>query len=112
MPAATDMSDAELLTAFERSDFPPGTFTHREHVRVTWLHLRRYGRAEAERRLLLGLQALAARAGTPGKFSARLTRAWLDRIEASHAASPAAASFDEFAAANPHLLDARAVLET
>ena len=105
------MSDAELLSAFERTTIPPGDFRHREHVRVTWLYLGMYGPEETERRLQRGLAALAASAGKPEKFDAALTRAWIAAIETARAASPDVPTFDGFIADHPHLLDARAGLE-
>jgi hypothetical protein len=75
------MTDEELMTRFEAGTVEPGRFGHREHLRVTWLYLRRCGRPQAERRLLSGLRGLAMRAGKPDRFSARLTLAWIDRID-------------------------------
>jgi hypothetical protein len=103
------MTDAELVTAFEQLTIPPGTFHHREHLRLTWVYLRMYGRAETERRLLSGLAAFARAAGKPGKFSAALTHAWIAAVDAARAASPGATTFDGLIAAHPQLLDPRTV---
>jgi hypothetical protein len=101
------MTDDMLVIAFETGTIAPAALRHREHVRVAWLLLCRYGRAEAERRLLSGLLALAIRAGKPGKFDAPLTRAWLDAIE-NRAAR--AQTFEALVAEHPELLDPRSVL--
>ena len=97
------MTDAALVSAFEAATLPPAGFHHREHVRLAWIYLQRYGRAETERRLLDGLRALAVRAGKPDKFDAALTRAWLRRIE-EVAADAAASSSEAFIAMHPELL--------
>jgi len=99
------MTDDELAAGFEGGTLQPAAFGHREHVRLTWLYLVRRGRLEAERRMLDGLRALAARAGRPGKFSAVLTMAWVATIADAIADHPGAASFDELVAAAPQLLD-------
>ena len=64
------MTHDELIAGFEGGTIAPGAFGHREHLRLAWLYLQRHGRPEAERRLLDGLRALAARGGQPDKFNA------------------------------------------
>src|SRR5688572_5584085 len=102
------MTDITLMEGFEARTLPPGSFGHREHVRLAWLYLRRHGRQEAGRRLLEGLQAFAARAGKPGKFDGPLTLAWLDAIAAAQRET-AAGTFDSLVARHPHLLDRQSV---
>ena len=104
------MTNEDLVTGFEHGTLAPATFGHREHVRVAWVYLTRYGRAGAEQRMLDGLRAFAARAGKPSKFDAALTRAWLAAIDEARGAVPAAASFDELVAARPALLDRSALV--
>jgi hypothetical protein len=99
------MSDDELVRGFEGDGFAPGAFRHAEHVRLTWILLARHGRADAERRLLTGLRALAARAGKPEKFDEALTRAWLAEIDHVRCQYPQARSFEDAVAACPGLLD-------
>lgn len=103
------MTDHDLLTAFTTGSLDPAAFRHRDHVRVAWLMLERHPRAEAERRLLEGLRALAERAGKAERFSARLTSAWIDLIAAARAEHPHARNADDLAALRPDLLDPKAV---
>jgi hypothetical protein len=103
------MTDDELLARFETGAIDPGAFRHRDHLRVAWVCLRRHGRRDTERRLLAALQALAARAGKPDKFSAPLTLAWVARIASATAALPADHSFDDLLLYHPGLLDRAAV---
>jgi hypothetical protein len=98
------MTDAELMAWFERASPEPGRFAHREHVRLTWLYLIRYGRPETERRLLAGLQALATRAGAPERFDAALTLAWIDRIDRARMAMTTA-TFEELLRQDSALAD-------
>ena len=98
------MNDAMLMSAFEDGTLEPSDVHHREHVRLAWLYLRRYGRAGAERRLIAGLRCLAERAGRPDRFDEALTRAWVRRIEQESSSAPAT-TFDVFIAMRPELLD-------
>ena len=98
------MTDEELMCGFERGTLAPADFHHRDHVRLTWLYLERDGRDDAERRMLDGLRALAARAGKPDKFDATLTRAWVAAIDEARLAE-VARTFDGLVAARPELLD-------
>jgi hypothetical protein len=103
------MKDDDLIRSFEDGTLAPAAFGHREHVRVAWVYLRRYGRAGAERQMLDGLRAFAARAGKPSKFDAALTSAWVAAIDDARLGEPGAATFDELIAARPALLDRSAV---
>jgi hypothetical protein len=105
------MTNDELIGGFERGTLSPGSFHHREHVRLTWLYLARHGRAETERRLLAGLRDLAARAGKPDKFNSALTRAWVARIADAAASLGPDESFDELLARRPDLLGGRQTLD-
>ena len=98
------MDDAELMTAFEAGTLASGTFGHREHLRLAWHHLDRFGRAEAERRLLAGLAAFAARAGHPEKFNRQLSVTWLDRVAAVREAVGPETAFETALARHPELL--------
>ncbi len=87
----------------------PERFGHREHLRLAWCYLARFGRAETERRLLAGLQAFAARAGKPEKFDAALTSAWVTVLADAAPRLESPATFDALIAARPDLLDRAAV---
>jgi hypothetical protein len=103
------MTDKDLIEAFENGTLPPAAFGHREHVQLAWVYLTRVGRAEAERRMLDGLRAFAARAGKPDKFDGSLTRVWVAAIAEAAAAQPAPHSFDDLVAMRPDLLESRSV---
>jgi hypothetical protein len=83
-----------------------GRFGHREHVKVTWLALRRYGLAHARRLIDEGIRSTARYAGVPQKFNATISRAWVEAV-AYHLRAAPDAGFDEFVRANPALLDKR-----
>lgn len=102
------MTDDELVSGFEDGGLPPGRFGHREHLRLAWCYLTRFGREETERRLLTGLRAFAARAGKPDKFDAALTSAWVSAL-ADASVQLESPTFDALIAARPELLDSAAV---
>jgi hypothetical protein len=105
------MTEDELIGAFEDGSLPPSAFGHREHVQLAWVYLTRFGPVEAERRMLHGLRALAARAGKPDKFDAPLTRAWVAAIAAADLAHDAH-SFDDLVRMRPDLLESRSRLRS
>lgn len=96
--------------AFERlmaEALPPNArFGHRQHVNVTWLAVRRYGLAHARALIEDGIRRTARYQGVPQKFNATMSRAWVEAV-AHHLTATPDASFDEFAAAHPGLLDKR-----
>ena len=102
------MTDDELVDGFETGELPPERFGHREHLRLAWCYLTRFGREETERRLLAGLRAFAARAGKPDRFDAALTSAWVG-VLAGASRQLDAPTFEALIAARPELLDAATV---
>ncbi|MET8625947.1 hypothetical protein ABZW30_19705 [Kitasatospora sp. NPDC004669] len=77
-------------------------FGHRQHVRLTWLAVRRHGATAALDLVGEGIRRTATKAGAPQKFHVTMTRAWVELV-AHHAEG--AADFEEFAARHPELLD-------
>lgn len=102
------MTDDELLAAFAAQSLDPGTFGHREHVRLVWLHLhlQRLPLLEAVQQQCGGLQRWTAALGVPGKYHATLTIAWVllvaDRMQCNDAST-----FEAFVEAHPDLLDSK-----
>ena len=89
----------EVLTTAER-------FGHREHVRLTWLAVRRCGTAGAVDLVSTGIQRTARYAGAPQKYNATVSRAWVE-LTAYHMGEAPQESFEELARRNPGLLDKR-----
>jgi hypothetical protein len=81
-------------------------FGHREHVRMTWLAVRRCGTAGAVELISDGIQRTARYAGVPQKYNATVSRAWVE-LTAYHMGEQPDASFEELVAHNPGLLDKR-----
>lgn len=88
-----------------------GRFGHREHVRLTWLAVRRHGAEAALGLVDAGIRSAARAAGTPEKYHATMTRAWVELV-AHHAARDGTqdgcddtTAFAGFTARHPALLD-------
>jgi hypothetical protein len=80
-------------------------FGHRQHVHVTWLAVRRLGRAAAIDAVSDGIRRTARYAGAPQKYHHTMSRAWVELVALSM--SPGDASFEDFAARAPDVLDKR-----
>jgi len=99
---------AGLLATFEARAMDNRTFSHREHMMVAWEMLCQHDFTDAVSRYGTGIRALAAAAGAPEKYNAKITVAFLTLVaERIHAESHD--SFDAFAAANADLMRKEAV---
>jgi hypothetical protein len=67
----------ELARGFDEDSLDPAAFSHREHVRVAWIYVQRYGLAEALTRFSTGIRAIATRAGKPERYHETVTWAYL-----------------------------------
>ena len=93
---------ADSLADFEAGGIDPASFTHRDHVRVSYELLERYSFPEALLHLARGLRRLATKAGRPEVYHETITAAFLAliaerRLRGSHV------TWDDFAAHNPDL---------
>jgi hypothetical protein len=81
-------------------------FGHREHVKLTWLAVRRCGTAAAVDLISDGIQRTARYAGAPQKYNATVSRAWVE-LTAYHMAEVPTETFDDLLHRNPGLVDKR-----
>lgn len=101
------MTDDELVSEFEAGTLKE--FPHRSHVRLTIVYLFRRGREDTLRLMAEGLLRFATIKGSPGKFHATQTRAWVELIESARIAHPEAADALALISACPELLDREAL---
>jgi hypothetical protein len=107
-----DRSDEALLAAFDGEELAPGSFHHRDHVRVAWALLERQCVLEVLVRFTAGLRRLAAAAGKPGLYHETITWAYVLLVK-ERRLPPGQEDWPAFAARNPDLLWWRpSVLET
>jgi hypothetical protein len=79
-------------------------FGHRQHVRLTWLAVRRYGTAAALELVGEGIRQAASDAGAPQKYHATVARAWVELV--GHQANRTdTRDFDAFTEQHAELLD-------
>jgi hypothetical protein len=101
--------DRRLREQFESRTLPNAAFRHREHVRLTWIHLASEPPPAVAERLCASLLALATSHGVPERFHHTLTVAWVHIIDGARRNYPDL-SFDQLVEACPFLLDKDAPL--
>src|SRR4029077_6630307 len=124
------LSDEEFLREFESCRLPGESFHHADHVRVSWIYLRRFDEPAAQERMAQSIERFATHHGSPRKFHVTMTLAWMRLVAAAvrapptpraragmrlvaaaWRAPPAITRFEEFAAAHPRLLDPQALAQ-
>jgi hypothetical protein len=81
-----------------------GGFSHREHLELAWTYLEANTFVDAQHKMSAAIRHVADLHGAPEKYHETITNAWVLLVE-THRKHDAAASFDEFIARNPGLLD-------
>ena len=103
------MSESEAqLARFVRGELDPGTFRHRDHVRMGFEMLRRHGFVEAALHYSNALRAMLEKAGRPDAFHQTVTLAFLSLI-AERMETEKFCDFGAFERANPDLIDRSAL---
>ena len=69
------LSDDEFEHLFASCELDPTIFSHEAHLRLAWIHIRRYGLEKAEKNLQEQLKAYTAVLGAQDKFNTTLTLA-------------------------------------
>lgn len=105
------LTDEEFLREFESCRLPGESFHHVDHVRVSWIYLRRFDEPAAQERMAQSIERFATHHGSPRKFHVTMTLAWMRLVAGAWRATPAIARFEEFAAAHPRLLDPQALAQ-
>ena len=101
------MSDDEFLRSFEACTMPLDTWHHREHVKVAYLYITRFGIEAARRKIREGIRAYnaankVAESPTSG-YHETMTQAWLSIIHATIEEYGTHATADEFFDSHPQL---------
>jgi hypothetical protein len=102
------MDDSSFLQAFRAQQVAAGDWTHRAHVRATYLTLLELPLAQSIAAMRDGIKALNRAHGlveTPDRgYHETLTRAWITVIHSTLRTRGPAETFEAFAADHPHLL--------
>ncbi|HEU4625127.1 MAG TPA: hypothetical protein VFS52_10215 [Steroidobacteraceae bacterium] len=102
--AVEDLTDDELLRAFESCELTGTAFRHREHLRVAWLYLRRLPPEAAAEAMAKGIRRYATHHGAAEKYNHTMTLIWMKLVAAAMAAHPDE-DFDGLLRVHPALLD-------
>lgn len=101
------MTDGELIEQFENCTLPEAEFHHEMHVRMARAYLCRYAVLEAIGRFSEALKAYAASLGHAGLYHETITWGHIFLIHERMIRSGKDQSWEEFAEANPDILDWR-----
>jgi hypothetical protein len=104
------MTDDEFARAFESCELSNESFHHRDHIRLAWIYLQRYGLAEAKPRMAESIRRFAAHHGKSDKYHETVTQAWMQLV-AEAAKSRPKDDFEHFVTAFPQLLDKSSLAE-
>ena len=99
------IDDEDLIEQFEKCVLPDEGFHHDAHVRVAWLYLRKYPLLEAVATFSKNLKRFAAAGGNEAIYHETVTWAYVFIINERMARGGPEMSWNEFAEANPDLLD-------
>ncbi len=113
MPHGISSEDQDFLARFESGAIPAADFDHRSHVRLAYVRLCQGGVDSAHAAVREGLLGFLTHHGIDpsAKYHETLTRGWLLAVKIAMDSGPETASAAEFIAANPALLNSKALLE-
>ncbi len=102
-------TDDEFMEAVETCTLPNSAFHHRDHLRLAWIYVRRFGYEAGSERMAASIRRYAAHHGATEKYHETVTRAWMDLVQHATARADQPAAFEAFIAANPDLADPHAL---
>jgi hypothetical protein len=103
------MTDDEFAAEFEACRIPNELFRHRDHLRLAWIYLHRYGSAEAGARLSVSIRRYASHHGKAHKYHETVTLAWLQLVDHAARCTSQAANLETVLEAFPELLNKSAL---
>jgi hypothetical protein len=109
MAGITEVTDLEFVRKFEACELANDSFHHRDHIRLAWIYLQRYGELDARERIAEAIRRFAAYHGKSDKYHETITVAWLRLVRNAMARVPLDASFEDLTIAAPELLDKRTI---
>lgn len=77
MKSHRELSDELFEIHFREGNFSPELFTHEAHLRLSWIHIRKYGLQQAEVNVVTQLRDFVQKVGAADKFHLTLTIAAL-----------------------------------
>ena len=105
----TEPTGQEFVRMFEACELANDNFHHRDHIRLAWIYLERYGELEARGQIARAIRKFAAHHGKSDKYHETITVVWLRLVARAMARVPLDATFDQLTIAAPELLDKRTI---
>lgn len=99
------MNDDDFLAQLEAGTLPENNFHHADHLYAAWLYLTRFPVTEAIARFSEVLRSFVKSLGKPERYHETITWAYLLLLHERIRRSEPAATWDQFAAAHPDLID-------
>ena len=96
------LSDPDFEQQFATAELDPALFNHEAHLRLAWIHIRKYGEAQAITNICSQLINFVSRLGALSKYNKTLTIAAIKAVHHFIKKSNAV-SFEEFIREFPRL---------
>jgi hypothetical protein len=104
-PNEVSSQDEEFIVSFENCTLAPECFHHRDHIRLSWLYLRRYEPLAALARVSEGIKRFATFNGKAERYHETITWAYFFLIRERVERIGAAQTWEEFTSSNDDLFD-------
>lgn len=75
-----NLTDTEFEEQFENGSLDPALFSHEAHLRLAWIHLKKYGREKAVQNICSQLVNYVNMLGASGKYNKTLTVAAINAV--------------------------------
>ena len=101
------MNDEQLLEAFLNQSIPLSEWDHRKHLRLAWIHLRKYEFEDSVERIRAGIMKYNSAVGVADSltsgFHETMTGAWMSLIDFTMREHGAGTDSEAFFEAQPQL---------
>lgn len=79
-----ELSDQEFVRQFANGQMDPAVFSHEAHLRLAWIHVRKYGVSRAIENICAQLKNFVARHGAAAKYNETVTVAAVKAVHYFH----------------------------
>ena len=76
----SELTDLDFVKQFSETSLPASLFTHEAHIRLAWIHIKKYGLLEAERNVSMQLKNYVKSLGAEDKYHETLTIAGIKAV--------------------------------
>ena len=80
MEKHTTLSDSQFENQFRSCELSPDYLSHEAHLRLAWIHIKKYGIAQAEKNIQEQLKAYVESIGARDKYNITLTVAAIKAV--------------------------------